>query len=119
MEVALPVIKHKEVEETKVAMDGVLRVTKKIPIGPKEGWADHTLRVFKIAPGGYTPKHQHDWEHINHVVFGKGKLMIGGVEYEIDEKDYAFVPPNTEHQFRNPYDKDFEFICIVPNRGEY
>ncbi|MCP4706044.1 MAG: cupin domain-containing protein, partial [candidate division Zixibacteria bacterium] len=42
-----------------------------------------------------------------------------GVKHEVSEKDYAFVPPNTEHQFSNPFDKDFEFICIVPNRGEY
>ncbi len=115
----MPVIKHKEVEEINVEMKGVVGVTKKIPIGKKEGWDGYTMRVFKIAPGGYTPKHQHNWEHVNHIVSGKGKLMINGIEHELGEKDYAFVPPNTEHQFSNPFDRDFEFICIVPNRGEY
>ena len=37
----------------------------------------------------------------------------------IEEAEVAFVPSNTEHQFSNPFDKDFEFICIVSNRGEY
>ena len=115
----MPVIKNDEVKEINVAMDGVVGVTKKVPIGKNEGWEGHTMRVFKISPGGHTPKHRHNWEHVNHVISGKGKLMIDGVEYEIGEKDYAFVPPNTEHQFSNPYNKDFEFICIVPNRGEY
>lgn len=115
----MPIIKYKKLEETNVVMDGVSGVTKKVPIGPKDGWGDHTMRVFKITPGGHTPKHQHDWEHINHVVSGKGKLMIDGVDFDFNEKDFAFVPPNTEHQFSNPYDEDFQFICIVPNRGEY
>jgi len=119
VEVVLPILKHNKIEETEVVMDGVSGVTKKVPIGKKEGWDSYTLRVFKIAPGGQTPKHRHDWEHVNHVISGKGILMIDGVDYEIGEKDYAFVPPNTEHQFSNPYDDDFEFICIVPNRGEY
>ena len=119
MEVVLPVFKNDDIEEIRVEMDGVIGVTKKVPIGTNEGWADHTMRVFKMKPGGHTPKHQHDWEHINHIVSGKGILMIDGVEFEVSAKDYAFVPPNTEHQFSNPYDEDFEFICIVPNRGEY
>jgi quercetin dioxygenase-like cupin family protein len=93
-------------------------VTKKVPIGKSEGWADYTLRVFKIAPGGHTPQHQHDWEHVNYVISGKGLLIMAGTEQGIGERDFAFVPPNTVHQFRNPYDQDFEFICIVPNRGE-
>jgi quercetin dioxygenase-like cupin family protein len=115
----MPVIKLNEVEEKKVEMEGVVGTTKRIPIGRNEGWQDHTLRVFKIAPGGHTPKHAHDWEHINYIMSGKGRLMIDGVEHEIGERDFAVVPPNKEHQFSNPYDRDFEFICIVPNRGEY
>ena len=115
----MPVYKNDEIKEIKVEMDGVVGVTKKIPVGIKQGWEGYAMRVFRIAPGGHAPKHQHDWEHVNHIVSGKGILMIDGVEHEVNEKDYAFVPPNTDHQFSNPFDRDFEFICIVPNRGEY
>ncbi len=114
----MPVRKYAEIEEVPMTTEGAAGVTKKIPIGKKEGWADHVLRVFRIAPGGHTPKHQHDWEHINYVMRGKGRLLIDGTEYDVAEKDFAVVPPNAAHQFRNPYDEDFEFICIVPNRGE-
>ena len=117
MEVVLPILKHNKIEETEVVMDGVSGVTKKVPIGKKEGWDSYTLRVFKIAPGGQTPKHRHDWEHVNYVIRGKGTLTIGDETFELAEKDFAFVPPNTMHQFRNSYDQDFEFICIVPSRG--
>ncbi|MEP0827626.1 MAG: cupin domain-containing protein [bacterium] len=115
----MPVRKFGEIEETEVSSGDVLGVTKKIPIGKKEGWEGYSLRVFKIAPGGHTSKHQHDWEHVNYIISGKGRLMIDGVMHEVEEKDFALVPPNKIHQFQNPYDRDFEFICIVPNRGEY
>ncbi len=115
----MPVIKHNELNETRVEMDGVKDVTKKVPVGAKEGGDGYTMRVFTISPGGFTPKHSHDWEHVNHIVKGHGQLMIDGVAHEMNEKDYALVPPNSEHQFSNPYDEPFEFICIVPNQGEY
>jgi len=113
----MPVVKYDDITMTEVAMDGVVSASKANVVGKAEGWQDHTLRVFRISPGGNTPHHQHDWEHINYVIKGKGKLTIGGETIEIAERDFAFVPPNTMHQFENPYDKDFEFICIVPNRG--
>jgi quercetin dioxygenase-like cupin family protein len=115
----MPVRKYYDIEEKVINASDVVGVTKKIPIGKNEGWDGYTLRVFKIAPGGNTPKHKHDWEHVNYIISGKGKLTIDGREHEVSQKDFAFVPPNALHQFQNPFDKDFEFICIVPNRGEY
>lgn len=115
----MPVIKHDNMKLSPVEMDGVKGVTRAVVLGPPEGWSDHVMRVFRLEPGGFTPKHQHDWEHINHIISGRGKLMIGDQENELTEKDFALVPANTLHQFTNPYDEPFEFICIVPKRGEY
>jgi quercetin dioxygenase-like cupin family protein len=114
----MPVRKYADIKEVRLTLDDAVGVTKRVAIGKEEGWAGYTLRVFKIAPGGHTPEHQHDWEHVNYVISGKGRLFMAGTEHEIVEKDFAFVPPNTLHQFRNPYDQDLEFICIVPSRGE-
>ena len=114
----MPVRKYSDIEEVPLLMDDASGVTKKIPIGREEGWEGYTLRVFKIAPGGHTPRHQHDWEHVNYVISGRGRLLLAGTEHDIAEKDFALVPPKTLHQFRNPTDQDLEFICIVPNRGE-
>ena len=115
----MSVEKYSNMQLTDVQMDGVRDASKANVIGPEQGWDNHTLRVFRLGPGGYTPRHQHDWEHVNHVITGRGKLRIGDEIHDLSEKDFAFVPPNTEHQFENPYDEPFEFICIVPNRGAY
>jgi len=113
----MPAIPHDKIVYAPVTMDGVKGASKANVIGPEQGWAGHTLRVFRIEPGGFTPRHAHDWEHINHIISGRGRLRLGDTVHEVGEKDFAFVPPNTEHQFENPYDEVFEFICIVPNKG--
>jgi quercetin dioxygenase-like cupin family protein len=115
----MPVRKYAEVEANKVEMEDVVDVVKKVPIGKDEGWDNYTLRTFTIGPGGHTPKHTHDWEHVNYIIRGQGKLMIDGREHIVESRDFALVPANAEHQYSNPFDEDFEFICIVPNRGEY
>jgi quercetin dioxygenase-like cupin family protein len=115
----MAIFRYDEIALQPVDMDGVKDTTKSNVIGPPQGWDSHTLRVFRIEPEGNTPRHQHDWEHVNHVISGRGQLMIAGETFELSEKDFAFVPPNTEHQFTNPHNEPFEFICIVPNRGAY
>jgi len=115
----MPVIKQDKVVFAPVAMDGVKDVHKAVVVGKQEGWPDYTMRLFRIGPEGFTPHHQHDWEHVNYITKGRGQLTLGEERIEVTEGDYAYVPPNVKHQFRNPFDGDFEFICIVPNRGEY
>ena len=115
----MPVIKYDGLFATAIQMDGAKDVSKKVPIGDKEGWQGYTMRTFTIGPGGHTPKHVHDWEHVNYVIRGRGRLMIDGEIQDIGTRDFAFVPPDVEHQFTNPHGEPFEFICIVPNRGEY
>jgi quercetin dioxygenase-like cupin family protein len=115
----MPVIKYQDITTTPIKMDGVKDASKANVIGIPEGWDDHTLRVFRLKPGGFTPRHQHDWPHINFIVSGRGRLRIGDTVHELSPKDFALVPSNTEHQFENPYGDEFEFVCIVPNRGAY
>ena len=115
----MPVVKADSINLTEVKMEGVSKAAKANIIGPKEGWKENTLRVFRLGAKGYTPHHKHDWEHINYVIKGRGVLTIGEETHELGAGDYALVPSGTMHQFRNPYDSDFEFICVVPDRGAY
>jgi quercetin dioxygenase-like cupin family protein len=115
----MSVIKYEQMNLKPITMDEADKVSKAIVVGKDEGWDGYAMRVFSLGPGGHTPKHQHDWEHVNYIMKGKGRLLIDGQEQDVKENDFAFVPPGAEHQFSNPYDEPFEFICIVPNRGEY
>ena len=115
----MAVIKYDGMELTSVVSDGAQAVSKAVVIDSHDGWDSHVMRVFRVGTGGYTPRHQHDWEHVIHVIAGHGRLSIGEEVIELEEKDFAFVPANIEHQFDNPGSDEFEFICIIPERGEY
>jgi len=114
----MPVMKYDQLERTEISGDGIKNIKKTRVISEDNGWSGHCLRVFKIAPDGYTPRHEHDWEHVIHVISGKGQLEIDGEFFQLSAKDFVFVPPNTTHQFKNLGSEDFEFICIVPKKGD-
>ncbi len=115
----MAVIRYDQVDLTEIGINGAENVSKAVVIDEREGWDGYALRVFRLGPGGFTPQHSHDWEHVNYVIAGRGKLTIGSEVHELDAGDFAFVPPGVEHQFENPGGEEFEFICIVPERGEY
>ena len=89
----------------------------KVLIGEKEGWSDHVMRIIELAPEGHSPRHAHPWPHINYMVAGKGVLFMEGREHPVETGSFAYVPADTDHQFRNNGDETFRFICIVPKEG--
>ena len=111
------IVKRNAITYEDIQVNGMVKVKKANVIGPPEGWPEHTLRAVRIGPGGYTTYHNHDWEHVNYIIKGKAQLTIGEATHELAEGDYAYVPPNVPHQFKNPCEHDLEFICIVPQRG--
>lgn len=105
---------------TGIPMQGtqVKGVLKKVLISPQEGWEGWTMRLFTLEAGGFTPRHTHSWPHINFVNEGDGILYLDGQEYKVTEGSFAYVPEGKLHQFSNYGQKDFSFICIVPEEGD-
>ena len=106
-----------DLSNKEIKSDLVKNAFMKVLIGPDEGWNDHVMRVMEVGEGGYTPKHEHPWPHINFMIEGEGELMIDGVVNPVLAGSYAYVPANTIHQFRNTGKTPFKFICIVPEKG--
>ncbi len=105
-----------DIHDKKVEMEGAKDVRMKILIGPEDDSENIFMRHFFIAPGGNTPYHQHNYEHVVKIEKNRGVVVDkDGKEYEVTEGQSIFVEPNEKHQFRNPYNLDFEFICIIPN----
>ena len=99
-----------------VEMDGAKDVRMKMLIGPDDQSGNIFMRHFFIAPGGHTPYHGHNYEHVIKVEKNRGIAVDeNGTEHVISEGQSLYVRPNDKHQFRNPFDEDFEFICIIPN----
>ncbi len=113
-------IRLKDIKKEKMMMEGAERVLKQVPVSKNDGTPSFCFRVFTIEPGGHTPYHTHNFEHLNYIISGEGAL--------VDEKetsqpvaagDFALVLPNEKHQFRNTSEDDpFVIICAVPNEYE-
>ncbi len=102
-----------------VDMDGVKDITKQLVLGRADGVPNFSFRVFTVAPGGHSPHHNHETEHLNYVISGKGALVDGaGRLNPIATGDFAFVAPGDVHQFRNTGEEPLVFICAVPSAYE-
>ena len=105
-----------EILTGEVSMEGAKDVRMKILVGPRDGSENIILRHFIIAPGGNTPYHRHNYEHLVKVEKNKGIAVDkDGKEFEVSEGNSIYVVPDEMHQFRNPFNEDFEFLCIIPN----
>ncbi len=73
------------------------------------------MRQFEVAPGGYTPRHSHPYEHEVFVLEGEGVVLEGDAEHRLAAGDFVLVTPNEIHQFRNTGTAPLKFLCLVPN----
>jgi len=98
--------------------EAVRHANKRVLIGPKQNAPNFAMRKFTIGKGGCSPFHQHPWEHEVYVLAGRGAVRTADGSHPVEPGDFAFVPPNDEHQFINDGDEALEFLCIVPLVGE-
>jgi quercetin dioxygenase-like cupin family protein len=107
-----------ECETTPVNMDGIQGVIKQVPVGKADGAPNFSVRVFTVEPGGHTPHHSHESEHLNYILEGRGVAMEGDTPREIQQGDYLLVKPHEVHQYRNTGDQPLVFMCMVPSEYE-
>lgn len=101
-----------------VNMEGVKDAGKQVPIGKADGVPNFSIRVFTIQPGGYTPHHSHDSEHLNYILEGSGEVLEGDLARPIGVGDYVLVKPHEIHQYRNTGKTPLKFMCMVPKEYE-
>lgn len=106
---------YQEVNLEPVEEEGARGVKVRWVISEKDGAPNFAMRVFEIEPKGFTPYHQHEWEHEVFVKDGEGIVVSEGKEFPFKPGDVIFIPPDEIHQFKNTSDKKLEFLCLVPH----
>ena len=99
-------------------MEGAKGVEKQIPVSKDDGTPNFSFRVFTIEPGGHTPLHKHDFEHINYVIEGKGSVVSADGQKPVRKGDFVVIMPGETHQYRNTSQEPFVIICAVPKEYE-
>jgi len=106
---------YTDVPAQTVESDKVRGVSARRLLRVDDGTPNFAMRVFTVAPGGYTYHHSHPFEHENYVIRGKGKLVTEAGERQLQPGTVMLIAPGEIHQFRNDGDEVLEFICLVPN----
>jgi quercetin dioxygenase-like cupin family protein len=111
----------KAVPAKPVDMEGAAGCTVRWLLSPADGTPTFAMREFEVAPGGYTPRHSHDFEHEVFVLSGDGVVFEGDQQHKLSAGDVVFVQPNEVHQFRNTGAQPMRFLCLIPNSaaGKY
>ncbi len=103
-----------EIEALSVDVAGAKGVTKRVLISEVDGAPNFIMRQFSIRPGGNTPYHTHDWEHVIYVLSGAGQVKHSEGVHNLKAGGSALVLPNEEHGFVNTGDKPLVFLCSIP-----
>ncbi|TES85715.1 MAG: cupin domain-containing protein [Candidatus Aminicenantes bacterium] len=108
--------KDDDVSEGVVEEEGIKNVIRKILIGPDDGSSKIVMRHFKILPEGHTPFHSHDHEHVVKIENGRGVVVDeNGEDITVSQGQSLLIEQNKNHQFKNPFQEPFEFLCIIIN----
>jgi quercetin dioxygenase-like cupin family protein len=109
-------VNHYEAVPAKpVDMEGSHGCTVRWLLSQSDGTPTFAMREFEVEPGGYTPRHSHDYEHEVFVLDGNGVVFEGDTQHKLNKGDVIFVQPNEVHQFRNTGATPMKFLCLIPN----
>jgi len=111
------IAKAEDVDERPVEMEGARDITIRWLIDPKVGAENFAMRLFRLEKDGYTPYHQHDWEHEVFVLRGDGIVRTEEGDHKLGPRSVIFMPGGKWHQFLNSGPEEFEFLCLIPNSG--
>lgn len=104
-----------DVPQQPVQMEGAQGCLVRWLVGERDGAPNFAMRQFEVAPGGFTPRHHHPYEHEVFVLEGEGVVLHGDQQHALRAGDVIFVEPDDVHQFRNTGSGPLKFLCLVPN----
>lgn len=111
------VVKHvhyKDVELEEPAEEGIKDIKVRWLISKNDGAKNFAMRLFEVEPGGYSPLHQHDWEHEVFILEGSGAARDKITRKPFKEGDVFFIPSMEWHQLINTGKNTLKFLCLIP-----
>ena len=106
---------YEQVAQQPVEMEGSQGCKVRWLLGERDAAPNFAMRQFEVAPGGYTPRHSHPYEHEVFVLEGQGIVFEGDQPHKLAAGDVVLVKPDEVHQFRNTGTSPLKFLCLVPN----
>ena len=110
----MKIVDYKEVKAEAVDFEEAKDVKVRWLISDKDKAPNFAMRLFEVAPRGYSPLHTHNWEHEVFILEGEGVATDGENETQIKSGTVVYVAPEEKHQFKNTGSKTLKFLCLIP-----
>jgi quercetin dioxygenase-like cupin family protein len=111
----MKVVPYENVPAADVTMPGATGCKVRWLVDEQDGAPTFALRQFEVAPGGFTPRHSHPYEHEVFVLEGEGEVLESDQPRPLRPGTVVYVAPDELHQFRNTGAGPLKFLCLVPN----
>jgi quercetin dioxygenase-like cupin family protein len=98
-------------------VDSGVNTTIQVLVSSQEG-PNFAMRRFVMGIGGGIPKHTNTVEHEQYILQGHARIGIGDQTFEVRAGDVVIIPEGIQHWYQNLEDKNFEFLCIIPNKPD-
>lgn len=106
----MKIVKEHEVKGDYVAPP-YERIIKHLAAPWTMGTKNIALGLSKIKVGSKTNAHSHDVEEeVFYIISGRGKIIVGGEESDVEPGSCIYIPRNTVHQVVNTHDETLNLL---------
>jgi len=72
-----------------------------------------TLQLARVAPGGISKRHAHEWDQANWIASGEAELYVDGEVFRLGTGDSIVIPGGKSHSFSNPGETPLMLVAVL------
>lgn len=77
-----------------------------------------TFQLARVAPGGISKRHAHEWDQANWVAEGEARVEVDGEHFDLKTGDSIVIPGGKAHAFSNPGKIPLVLVAVLgPGAG--
>lgn len=72
-----------------------------------------TFQLARVAPGGISKRHVHDWDQANWIAEGVAEVEVDGEVFRLEAGDSIVIPGSRAHAFSNPGETPLLLVAVL------
>ncbi len=72
-----------------------------------------TFQLARVAPGGVSKRHAHEWDQANWIASGEAEVDVDGEVYRLAAGDCIVIPGGKFHAFSNPGEAPLMLVAVL------
>jgi quercetin dioxygenase-like cupin family protein len=72
-----------------------------------------TFQLARVAPGGISKRHAHDWDQANWISSGEAEVDVDGEVFRLGAGDSIVIPGGKPHSFSNPGETPLVLVAVL------